>query len=78
MTLEFERLTADLEKMALTTARRYELRRERLDEMRATLQNHRTNWTAVTNAWPAPATKPTPNSTVRPGRSTRTSRWIRP
>ena len=50
MTLEFERLTADLEQMALTTARRYELRRERLDEMLSALATYRTNWTAVTNA----------------------------
>jgi len=50
MTLEFERLTADLEQMALTTARRYELRRGRLDEARAALTEYRTNWTAVANA----------------------------
>ncbi|MGB5060253.1 MAG: DNA double-strand break repair nuclease NurA [Candidatus Promineifilaceae bacterium] len=50
MTLEFERLTADLEQMALTTARRYELRRERLDEALAALETYRTNWTAVANA----------------------------
>ncbi|MCB8983788.1 MAG: DNA double-strand break repair nuclease NurA [Ardenticatenaceae bacterium] len=50
MTLEFERLTADLEQMALTTARRYELRRGRLEEAQAALKEYRTNWTAVDNA----------------------------
>ncbi|MBP6472294.1 MAG: DNA double-strand break repair nuclease NurA [Chloroflexi bacterium] len=50
MTLEFERLTADLEQMALTTARRYELRQERLAEALAALETYRTNWTAVSNA----------------------------
>lgn len=50
MTLEFEKLTADLEIMALTTGRRLELRRERLDEALKTLAQNRTNWTAVSTA----------------------------
>lgn len=50
MTLEFEKLTGDLEQMAQTTARRYELRRERLDEARNVLTKNRTNWTAVSHA----------------------------
>jgi len=50
MTLEFEKLTPDLEKMALTTGRRLELRRERLDEVLDTLEKNRTNWTAVSTA----------------------------
>lgn len=50
MTLEFEKLTGELEQMALTTTRRYALRRERLDEALTTLTTHRTNWTAVAQA----------------------------
>jgi hypothetical protein len=50
MTLEFEKLTGDLEKMALTTGRRLELRRERLDIALETLKTNRTNWTAVSTA----------------------------
>lgn len=50
MTLEFEKLTADLEIMALTTGRRLELRRERLDTALETLTTNRTNWTAVSQA----------------------------
>ena len=47
MTLEFEKLTADLEKMAQTTARRLSQRRERVAEALDTLHTYRTNWTAV-------------------------------
>ncbi|MEZ4591629.1 MAG: DNA double-strand break repair nuclease NurA [Chloroflexota bacterium] len=50
MTLEFEKLTADLEKMAQTTARRLSQRRERVDEALKTLHTYRTNWTAVSQA----------------------------
>ena len=50
MTLEFEKLTADLEKMAQTTARRLTQRRERVAEALHTLQAYRTNWTAVAQA----------------------------
>ncbi len=50
MTLEFEKLTADLEKMAQTTARRLMQRRERVAEALNTLQTYRTNWTAVASA----------------------------
>jgi hypothetical protein len=50
MTLEFEKLTGDLETMARTTARRYELRQARLAEAQQTLAEYRTNWTAVTQA----------------------------
>lgn len=50
MTLEFEKLTGDIEQMALTTARRYELRRERLDEALNLLAKNRVNWTAVSHA----------------------------
>jgi hypothetical protein len=50
MTLEFEKLTGELEQMALTTARRYELRRQRLDEALNVLAQNRVNWTAVSHA----------------------------
>ncbi|MAU01783.1 MAG: hypothetical protein CL608_32000 [Anaerolineaceae bacterium] len=50
MTLEFEKLTADLEKMAQTTARRLSQRRERVAEAMETLHTYRTNWTAVAQA----------------------------
>ncbi|WP_420641081.1 DNA double-strand break repair nuclease NurA [Candidatus Leptofilum sp.] len=50
MTLEFEKLTADLEKMAQTTARRLNQRRERVAEGLDTLKTYRTNWTAVAQA----------------------------
>jgi hypothetical protein len=50
MTLEFEKLTADLEKMAQTTAKRLSQRRERVAEALSTLQMYRTNWTAVSQA----------------------------
>ncbi len=50
MTLEFEKLTGDLENMAQTTARRHELRRQRLDMVLDTLAKNRTNWTAVSQA----------------------------
>ena len=50
MTLEFEKLTADLEKMAQTTARLLSQRRERVAEAMETLQTYRTNWTAVSQA----------------------------
>jgi hypothetical protein len=50
MTLEFEKLTGDLEEMAKTTGRRLELRRERLDMVLETLKANRTNWTAVSQA----------------------------
>lgn len=50
MTLEFEKLTTDLEKMAQTTARRLTQRRERVAEARQTLHTYRTNWTAVAQA----------------------------
>ncbi|MCB8926767.1 MAG: DNA double-strand break repair nuclease NurA [Ardenticatenaceae bacterium] len=50
MTLEFEKLTADLEKMAQTTARRLSQRSERVAEALDTLHTYRTNWTAVSNA----------------------------
>lgn len=50
MALEFEKLTQDLEKMAQTTARRLALRRERVAATLETLQQHRTNWTAVSQA----------------------------
>ncbi len=50
MTLEFEKLTADLEKMAQTTARRLSQRRERVAEALDTLHTYRTNWTAVASA----------------------------
>lgn len=50
MTLEFEKLTAELKKMAQSTSNRYELRRERLEEAQAALTAYRTNWTAVANA----------------------------
>ena len=50
MTLEFEKLTADLEKMAQTTARRLSQRRERVAEALDTLHTFRTNWTAVSQA----------------------------
>ena len=52
MTLEFEKLTADLEQMAQTTARRLAQRRERVAEAWQTLQTYRTNWTAVAQALP--------------------------
>jgi hypothetical protein len=50
MTLEFEKLTADLETMAQTTARRLSQRRERVAEALDTLRTYRTNWTAVSQA----------------------------
>ncbi|MCB8976969.1 MAG: DNA double-strand break repair nuclease NurA [Ardenticatenaceae bacterium] len=50
MTLEFEKLTADLEKMAQTTARRLSQRSERVAEALDTLHTYRTNWTAVSQA----------------------------
>ncbi|PID85268.1 MAG: hypothetical protein CSB13_08900 [Chloroflexi bacterium] len=50
MTLEFEKLTDDLKDMAQTTARRHELRRQRLDAVLNTLAQNRTNWTAVSQA----------------------------
>ena len=50
MTLEFEKLTADLEKMAQTTAHRLSQRRERVAEALDTLHTYRTNWTAVASA----------------------------
>lgn len=50
MTLEFEKLTPDLEQMALTTGRRLELQRERLEVALETLKTNRTNWTAVSTA----------------------------
>ena len=55
MTLEFEKLTADLEKMAQTTARRLTQRRERVAEALHTLQTYRTNWTGrLPRLWPLP------------------------
>lgn len=50
MTLEFEKLTADLEQMAQTTARRTELRQKLAADALATLQTYRTNWAAVQQA----------------------------
>lgn len=50
MTLEFEKLTADLEQMAQTTARRSTLRRERVAEALHTLHTVGSNWTAVNQA----------------------------
>ena len=50
MTLEFEKLTADLEQMAQTTARRAQLRQERLREARQALEQYRTNWAAMQQA----------------------------
>ncbi|MCB9430915.1 MAG: DNA double-strand break repair nuclease NurA [Ardenticatenaceae bacterium] len=50
MTLEFEKLTADLEKMAQTTGKRLAQRQERVAEVLDALTRYRTNWTAVSNA----------------------------
>lgn len=50
MTLEFEKLTPELENMAKSTVNRFKLRRERLDEALDTLTTYRTNWTAVSQA----------------------------
>ncbi|MCA9996081.1 MAG: DNA double-strand break repair nuclease NurA [Anaerolineales bacterium] len=50
MTLEFEKLTADLEIMAQTTGRRLAQRQERVAEVLDALTCYRTNWTAVSHA----------------------------
>lgn len=50
MTLEFEKLTTELQQMAQLAARRYQFHQERLDEALATLLAYRENWTAVTHA----------------------------
>jgi hypothetical protein len=50
MTLEFEKLTPELENMAKSTVNRFKMRRERLDEALKTLTTYRTNWTAVSQA----------------------------
>ncbi|MCP4420596.1 MAG: hypothetical protein GY805_28655, partial [Chloroflexi bacterium] len=57
MTLEFEKLTADLEKMAQTTAKRLSQLRERVADTLQTLQTYRTNWTAVSQALSTAADK---------------------
>ncbi|MCP4416118.1 MAG: DNA double-strand break repair nuclease NurA [Chloroflexi bacterium] len=57
MTLEFEKLTADLEKMANTTAKRLSQRRERVADAINRLQTYRTNWTAVSQALSTAADK---------------------
>ena len=50
MTLEFEKLTRDLEIMAQTTARRTALQKERVADALQTLGTFRNNWTAVSQA----------------------------
>lgn len=50
MTLEFEKLTRDLEVMAQTTARRRQFQQERVADALQTLHTFRTNWTAVSQA----------------------------
>ena len=57
MTLEFEKLTRDLEIMAQTTARRTALQKERVAESLQTLQTFRSNWTAVSQALTEAAAK---------------------
>ena len=50
MTLEFEKLTRDLEIMAQTTARRTALQQERVADALQTLHTFANNWTAVSQA----------------------------
>lgn len=50
MTLEFEKLTAELEKMAQTAVRRQQRRDELVAEFRRTLREHNSNWAAIGDA----------------------------
>ncbi len=49
MTLEFEKLTPDLEKMALATAQRNKLRETRIEASLQTIEQFATDWDAIEN-----------------------------
>ncbi|MCA9952601.1 MAG: DNA double-strand break repair nuclease NurA [Anaerolineales bacterium] len=55
MTLEFEKLTPDLENMALATAQRSKLREARIEESLQTIKQYAHDWDAIENALTAAA-----------------------